>query len=412
MQASKVLYLITDDFPIGGKEPYLVEELPQLKKVFQEIIFVTTLPGLRSSMEAGKHIHISFPDSLANKLSGFLGIFHSSVNTEILNLIRNRELSFYKVKLLLSYFQRAKRIRQEILKHSSKFHQGEHLTFYSYWCDERALAVSLLKQKKFSTGISRAHGWDIYSERNPENYLPFRPWLLKNLDILVCISENGKKYLEQKYGQLGKDKTEIHRLGSSRLNKIPTKQGDQPFILLSIAYAVPLKRLGKIIEALNFSQNEKIKWIHLGGGPEIDNLIQLNKRLNENKLNIQTEFWGNVSHEHILNFLENNYVDLFVNVSETEGLPVSIMEAMSAQIPCIATDVGGSGEIVNSSNGYLVPVGISNESLWKLIQNHYNLGHEQYVQMRNQAYGTWKEKYSSEKNYFSFAERLNSLNLN
>ena len=45
---------------------------------------------------------------------------------------------------------------------------------------------------------------------------------------------------------------------------------------------------------------------------------------------------------------------MFINLSSSEGIPVSIMEAQSFGIPVIATNVGGSGEIVVSETGVLV----------------------------------------------------------
>jgi len=43
-----------------------------------------------------------------------------------------------------------------------------------------------------------------------------------------------------------------------------------------------------------------------------------------------------------------------MNLSETEGIPVSIMEAQSAGVPILATNLGGTSEIVNNENGFLV----------------------------------------------------------
>jgi colanic acid/amylovoran biosynthesis glycosyltransferase len=63
---------------------------------------------------------------------------------------------------------------------------------------------------------------------------------------------------------------------------------------------------------------------------------------------------GNVENSKILDFYSENYVDLFINFSEFEGVPVSIMEAQSAGIPVLATKVGGTSEIVSSDNGFLV----------------------------------------------------------
>ena len=48
--------------------------------------------------------------------------------------------------------------------------------------------------------------------------------------------------------------------------------------------------------------------------------------------------------------------DFLVNPSLSEGLPNIVLEAMAMKIPCIATDVGGVGELIeNNINGILVP---------------------------------------------------------
>lgn len=48
----------------------------------------------------------------------------------------------------------------------------------------------------------------------------------------------------------------------------------------------------------------------------------------------------------------------FVLISDMEGLPISILEAIRAGLPVIASDVGGVGEIVKDKfNGYLIPRG-------------------------------------------------------
>jgi len=47
-------------------------------------------------------------------------------------------------------------------------------------------------------------------------------------------------------------------------------------------------------------------------------------------------------------------VDIYVNSSTWEGLPISILEAMSAELPVVATDVGDISTIINDSTGILV----------------------------------------------------------
>ena len=58
-------------------------------------------------------------------------------------------------------------------------------------------------------------------------------------------------------------------------------------------------------------------------------------------------------HDDVVGYMGNNPIDLFINVSSREGIPVSI-EAIAAGIPIIATDVGGCNEIVSNKNGILL----------------------------------------------------------
>jgi glycosyltransferase involved in cell wall biosynthesis len=57
-----------------------------------------------------------------------------------------------------------------------------------------------------------------------------------------------------------------------------------------------------------------------------------------------------------------NACDVFVLSSDWEGLPISVLEAMAAAKPVIATDVGGIAELVTPTrNGYLIPRGNQQE---------------------------------------------------
>ena len=99
--------------------------------------------------------------------------------------------------------------------------------------------------------------------------------------------------------------------------------------------------------------------------------------------------------------------DLFINVSSSEGIPVSIMEAMSFGIPVIATDAGGTNEIVKDGyNGYLLPVNIEAEEIASAIKKFILLPDAQKSELSKNATTTWKEQYNAELNYNTFIESL------
>ena len=116
-----------------------------------------------------------------------------------------------------------------------------------------------------------------------------------------------------------------------------------------------------------------------------------------------------VSNEKILEYYSQNYVDLFINVSDNEGIPVSIMEAMSAGIPVVATDVGGTSEIVNEKNGYLIDVDFDPKKVAEIIDKYLNSSLVAQEEFRYEAYNTWKRNYDAASNYSNFAEIILNL---
>lgn len=61
-----------------------------------------------------------------------------------------------------------------------------------------------------------------------------------------------------------------------------------------------------------------------------------------------------------------------MNLSTSEGVPVSIMEVQSYGIPVIATNVGGTGEIIDKDNGILLPSCPSLEDVVAALEKYIN----------------------------------------
>ena len=176
------------------------------------------------------------------------------------------------------------------------------------------------------------------------------------------------------------------------------------FRIVSCSNVVEVKRLDLLIEALANIQKHQIKWTHFGDGVLMEKIKKLAANL---PANIEVDFRGNVANSTLMDDYKNNCYDLFVNLSSSEGIPVSIMEAMSFGIPCLATNAGGTGEIVEDGiTGRLIPIDTPVEEISKLIESFIVMGRKDYQNMRTNARKLWKEKFDADKNYKKFVSEI------
>ena len=109
----------------------------------------------------------------------------------------------------------------------------------------------------------------------------------------------------------------------------------------------------------------------------------------------------------IIRFYLNHNVNLFVNTSLSEGLPVSMMEAASCGIPIVATAVGGTPEIVQHDiNGYTVPKDCDAETLMQSIESILTLPISKYDLMCQNSRRLYEEHFNATKNYQNFCQEF------
>lgn len=400
----KRLVLITSGFPYGKNETFLESEISYLANAFDEVVILCPKP-------IDPHIR-NLPDNCTvdfytkeltqiDKLKALLGLFNKTTWKEIKIIRKTYQLKLSKgiiSTLLISLYQ-AQRVAQlcqeKILKPSESI---TDTIFYSYWCDDTALALALLKKDNPKIKcVSRAHGWDVYFGVHSINYLPFRHLINEDINAIYPISDKGKQEIEEVWKIQDTSKVKVSRLGVEKQEIAPLNKS-QTFTLVSCSNMIPLKRVHLIAEAV-MAYLEPIEWIHFGDGPEFESIQQYCEKKQQSFHSIA--FRGRVPNAEVIDFYQKNWVDAFINTSSSEGVPVSIMEAMSFGIPCIATDVGGNSEIVNNENGILLTSDPSLNDIQKAIKSVLN-NHSK----SEAAYQTWKEKYNAEKNYKEFVEEL------
>ncbi|MDN5343700.1 MULTISPECIES: glycosyltransferase [Oceanotoga] len=409
----KKLFIFTASYPFGYGESFLENELPILSKKFDITLIPTTPVNQDVVREVPNNVVIDreLSDLFKNEsvlARKFWGLFYFDLF--FFNDVKNTKLNFNRIRYMISWYLQAKRIKKWFEKKYLK-NNNEEILLYSYWMNFAAVAIADLNKKYDNIkAFSRAHRGDMYVEDSKYNYLPYRKKILNNIDKIFTISSHGQDYLKNKYPEYS-NKIDISRLGVKEQESLSKKSVDNTFRIVSCSYLNPVKRVDLIIDSLVKASekiNKKISWTHFGDGPLRNKMGKKAKEKFKDK-NLEYDFKGNVMNTEILSYYRNNPVDLFLNLSSSEGLPVSIMEAISFGIPVIATDVGGTKDIVKSENGALLKADPSFEEVARKIKRITSMNEDDIEKLKENSVKIFNEKVNAKINYNEFIEKINRL---
>lgn len=239
-----------------------------------------------------------------------------------------------------------------------------HIHTASYNSFKRsAIFVSLAKMfgKRVILHI-HGGGFREYYQTNPS----YISGVLNNCDCIITLTELWRKYFQT-----------ITRCKMIEVveNVIPEPvfkgiHRDNKFHLLFLGLITEAKGVFDLLEVIkehNAEFNNKLI-LHVGGNGETENLQNY---IRDNNLSDIVSYEGWVSGDKKIALL--NRADAYILPSYTEGLPLSILEAMSYKLPILSTPVGGIPEVVsNGENGLLFTPGAKDEiykSILMLLNN-------------------------------------------
>ncbi len=405
--ANIVVY--TDYFPYGNSETFLETELIYLCEKF-ETVFIQPLNGGDLIRKVPLKVQVLNP--LETKSCRKIRMYiHGFLNLYLLLSEKSFRRNLHRISLFkaLKYIGFGIWIKNEIRK---KLVIGR-VIHYSYWLNYSAFALALLhRERKNILFISRAHRFDLYTDKG-ETALDFiKPFTIKYLRKLFLISQDGVLFLNRLYPEY-LNKYKLSRLGTSDPGFLNLQGLDEPFSLVSCSNLKRSKRIELILEALiclsRIHPDVEVIWVHLGDGEEFEEINKKAKR-EFDQTRIKYNLKGRLSNHEVFEFYRNHSVDILINVSETEGIPVSIMEAQSCAIPVLATEVGGIAEIVNNKNGLLVGVNIRPEELATVLYQIYQ-DRESWKEKRILSRENWEQMFNAEQNYSSFSSQLMEMSL-
>lgn len=412
----QTLIVINGYYPYNRGEDYLSNELKYINGFDKTIIFPMFIYGNKDSSSISDY-EVNSKVLYFNSLKKyndriiycvFFMICHGFFYKELWYIIRNKKLLFSRLVTFLRTSFKSVNAYYDLKKILKKEANSGDVILYSYWMADTAVTASLLKRySNLPIGFSftRCHRFDVYEYANLQNYLPYRKFVFSTLDKIYVISNDAKEYLELMYPGFVKGKIEIQRLGTEDYGQNEVYKS-RILRIVSCSWLRPVKRVSLILDALN-SLQIPIEWTHYGDGEEMKILRNKIKKLS-NK-NLKVTLAGQISNSQVLNIYQNNPYDIFINVSANEGVPVSIMEAMSFGMLIIATDVGGTAEIVHDGeNGYLLNKECSSQDIASKINEVYSLSDLKYTNMRHLSRMLWLELSSSKVNYERFYNEIKS----
>jgi colanic acid/amylovoran biosynthesis glycosyltransferase len=190
--------------------------------------------------------------------------------------------------------------------------------------------------------------------------------------FVACISFFAQSQLMKLTPGKDWNKFDLARLGvdCNHFSARPFRASPQPFEILCVGRLVPTKGQRILIQAVErlVHAGRQLRLRFVGDGPDRNELQRI---VRERDLSSHIYFEGSINQDRI----QEHYVaaDIFALASFAEGIPVVLMEAMSMEIPCVATCINGIPELIRDGiDGILVaPSDIEGmvEALGRLMDN-------------------------------------------
>lgn len=331
----KILYLITQS-ELGGAQSYVLDLASSLNKRHEIIV---------AFGEQGNN------GSLAKKLA------QSKINCHSLPHLIRAISPVSDTLAIIEIIKLIKRVQPDIVHlNSSKISILGSLS---------ALACRLLNPKKQTKYIYTVHGW-VFNEPLPLWKKLFYKYAEKYSSFvktkLICVSDYDREFaIKNHIAPLEKLLT-IHN-GRELIDFLPRpevraklqeifpnkKISSDEIIIGTIANFYKTKGYEYFLSAISrlIIEGVKLKVVAIGDGPERRNIEKMIKAYRLEDCFLLT---GRLDGAKLLKAF-----DIYVCSSVKEGLSYTIIEAMQAELPIIATKVGGNPELItNGLSGQIV----------------------------------------------------------
>ena len=350
----KIAYIIT--LPdLGGAQSHVYELMKNIRDMYHVIpVLIIGKRGWLTEKAEGMHIETHIVPDLVREISP---IHDFKANIAIQKLL--------------------KQIRPDIVHcHSSK------AGIIGRWAAKRCHIPA----------VFTAHGW-AFTEGVPENKRKIYRFIEKMAGTwcrkIICVSDYDKNLAIREVPELHDKLITVHNcIPDTKYRKNWNEYNEaNPLQIITVARFSPQKKIKETLQILTESLKRKMP-IHItfiGDGPQFNEFVNYAKEL---QLDNNVAFLG--ARTDVEKLLPQ--YDLFLLLSNWEGFPISIIEAMRAGLPVMASDVGGVKEaVIHGENGWLIPRDDSTliEILENILQNRTCL-----VQLAQNARRSYEQRFT------------------
>jgi glycosyltransferase involved in cell wall biosynthesis len=409
------LIFFTLSFPYSKEkeDSFILPELPVLSFELNKIIIVPLLAQ-------GAKVDVNYPNiyvdnsfaiqqSRKSFIQRLINAAKSIFSLVFLKSIAQDKALFSPSKIchLAIQLSHAMAVKIWLTSFFANDHTKEPYILYTYWFDYATIGCAFYQNTQIVKKITRAHRYDVFEFSVPQRSKSLRRFILSRIDAVFVVSKAGATYLQHKYPQFS-ERIQHCYLGINQSSGKSAKSKAGELNLFSCSYIVPVKRVLLLIEYINALAKrypaQQIVWTHAGDGPFFE---QLKQQASQIKLpNLKIKLLGAMENREVKEYYACNPVDVFLSLSESEGLPVSMMEAQSFGVPIVATNVGGVNEIVlDGKTGFLLPESPMEEEFIEKVAFFIN-NPDALNTFRLNSLENWEEHFNASKNHKEFCSQI------
>ena len=402
---------ITSGFPYGSGVQFIETEVPHWAEFKGRVIFLPENHMGRGKRPTPPEVEVDtgllhdWHRRSAQLRNSLRALFSPVLWRELKYLFSTRQVSAYKLKHAFLSVVRVQMELQHLRRIAASLRRPIDVV-YTYWFSVGTCAAVLAQREGIVRRvISRAHNSEYYQDARPEGYTALVRQFVPGIHTLAVISQHAADYA-QNYG-FRPEQVKVCRLGVTD-GPMCEPSGPDTLQLMSVSTLSKLKQLHIMVAAIRLIAQAlpdvQVVWRHAGDGPMRDEIHALVNGLGD-VTNLTCEMLGHISNPDLMQLYADSKVDLFLNSSSKEGVPVSIMEAMVRGVPTVAPDVGAIREVVLPE--LLLPADLTPQDLADRVLAYHERAKD--PAFRQQVREHALSSYNADQNYPDFVQYVSDL---